>query len=624
MPELRFLNGLDYLVVGAYMLMVIGVGVYVSRFNRQTSDYFKGGGHIPWGLACVSLFISGFSAFMFVGAAGVAYGSGVGALVLFSLACPAYLIGYFVYGRLWRRTRIDTPMQFLGRRYSPGTTYFYTLLAVLPNVLILGIWIYILCILSRRRSASARRRSTSAFATLNGFQLSLLVTGTVMVLYTMVGGLWAVMVTDALQFVILFLVTLIMVPVAYAFLGDGSIVDGVGRLLREAPERYLTVHLKDQPLLFWPTYFLSIVLGYNVQWHIAQRYYSVPDERDTRKMALWCSLLGLLLPLMWLLPVLTTPILFPDLESMWPELTQPSEAAFVTLALAVLPHGLLGFMVAAIFAATMSSADTTFNWLAAVLTKDVYVPIAERLQGAEPSERRQLFVGKASVAVMGVVAIWVALNMERFGGAFDVYLRADSIYKAPMFIPVLLGLVYTRTPWWSAIVAFGAGVLGIIATGYVANVAQGQSVQSLADLFTDIELTVFGLEMGRYEVNMLVGATVSTAAFFASALFTKREGAFKARIERFEHDLRTPAYAAPGTKLDLRGLRAYRLAGWLAVGIGVFLIGFALLTLGEGAGLNAVAALLALGVGAAIIVLTRRYEQRQAANPEVEAVTSFD
>ena len=624
MPELRFLNGLDYFVVGAYMLMVIGVGLYVSRFNRQTSDYFKGGGHIPWGLACVSLFISGFSAFMFVGAAGVAYGSGVGALVLFSLACPAYLIGYFVYGRLWRRTRIDTPMQFLGRRYSPGTTYFYTLLAVLPNVLILGIWIYILCIFISTALGFGQATFDVGFATLNGFQLSLLVTGTVMVLYTMVGGLWAVMVTDALQFVILFLVTLIMVPVAYAFLGDGSIVDGVGRLLREAPENYLTVHLKDQPMLFWPTYFLSIVLGYNVQWHIAQRYYSVPDERDTRKMALWCALLGLLLPLMWLLPVLTTPILFPDLESMWPELTQPSEAAFVTLALTVLPHGLLGFMVAAIFAATMSSADTTFNWLAAVLTKDVYVPIARRLRGAEPSERRQLFVGKASVAVMGVVAIWVALNMERFGGAFDVYLRADSIYKAPMFIPVLLGLVYTRTPWWSAIVAFGAGVLGIMATGFVAGVVQGQPVQSLADLFTDIELTVFGLEMGRYEVNMLVGALVSTVAFFASALFAKREGAFKAQIERFEHDLRTPAYAAPGTKLDLRGLRAYRLAGRLALGIGGFLVLFALLTLGEGAGLNLIAALLALGIGAAIIVLTRRYERRQAERTDVEAVVGVD
>ena len=88
-PELTFLNGLDYVVVGGYMLTVVAIGLYVSRFNRKTEDYFKGGGHVPWGLAGVSLFISGFSAFMFVGAAGVAYGNGGGALVLFALAGPA-------------------------------------------------------------------------------------------------------------------------------------------------------------------------------------------------------------------------------------------------------------------------------------------------------------------------------------------------------------------------------------------------------------------------------------------------------------------------------------------------------------------------------------------------------
>ena len=380
-PELTFLDGLDYAVIGLYMLTVVGIGLYVSRFNRRTEDYFKGGGHIPWGLSAVSLFISGFSAFMFVGAAGVAYGSGGGALVLFSLAGPAYLFGYFVYGVLWRRTRIDTPMQFLGRRYSPGTTYFYTLLAVFPNVLILGIWIYTLCILTSSALGFNALTFDLGVATVDGFELSILVTGVVLVIYTMLGGLWAVMVTDALQFLILFILTLVMLPVAYHFLGDGSIVDGVGRLVREAPEGYFAVTLAGQPKLFWASYFISVVLGYNVQWHIAQRYYSVPDERDTRKMALWCAGLGVLMPLLWITPVLVTPVLFPDLAAMWPELAEPSEAAFVTLALSVLPHGLLGFMVAAIFAATMSSADTTFNWLAAVLTKDVYVPVAERLGG---------------------------------------------------------------------------------------------------------------------------------------------------------------------------------------------------------------------------------------------------
>ncbi|MFP4541670.1 MAG: sodium transporter, partial [Opitutales bacterium] len=97
MTELSYLNSLDYAVLGLYMLAVVVVGFVVARFNRSTGDYFKGGGHIPWKLSMLSLFISGFSAFMFVGAAGIAYGNGGGAILLFSFALPAYLLGAWIF-----------------------------------------------------------------------------------------------------------------------------------------------------------------------------------------------------------------------------------------------------------------------------------------------------------------------------------------------------------------------------------------------------------------------------------------------------------------------------------------------------------------------------------------------
>ena len=606
MPDLRHLNGLDYLVVAVYMVMVIGVGLYVARFNKKTTDYFKGGGHIPWRLSAISLFVSGFSAFMFVGAAGYTYRNGGAALILFTLAFPAYFLGYFVYGRLWRRSRIDTPMEFLTRRYSPSTTYFYTLLAVIPNVLTLGVWIYTLCIFVSTALGFNQTTFDLGFATLNGFQLTLLATGLVMTIYTMLGGLWAVMVTDALQFLILFLITLIVLPVVYVFLGDGNVAAGVTRLVRDAPEGYFGLSVEGQPGLFWAAYFINIVLGYNVNWHIAQRYYSVPDERDTKKMALWCAVFSLVLPLMWITPVMASRVLFPDLASMWPGLAEPSEAAFVTLAMTVLPHGLLGIMVAAIFAATMSSADTVFNWLAAVLTKDVFVPVHRRVEGREPSERMQLAVGKGSVAVMGLIAIAVALSMDRYGGAFDVYLRVLSAFNPAMFVPVLLGLIYTRTPWWSGMAAFGVGVVAVIGTSVAANLSQGLPVYSLSVILENIELNVLGFDLSRYELNTFVGLAASSLCFFGSALAHRRAGAFAERIESLERDLRTPAFAT-GEKLDLRGLRAYRLAGGLSVLIGVLLMG---LSFFGGAVLNLSAGLLATALGAGVIMGTRRYERR--------------
>lgn len=615
MPELHYLNTLDYAILGLYMLMVVAVGFYVSKFNKKTNDYFKGGGHIPWKLSAISLFISGFSAFMFVGAAGITYQNGGGAVLLFSFAFPAYLLGFFIFGPLWRRTRIDTPLQFLTRRFSQGTTYFYTLLAVIPNTLVLGIMIYTLCIFISSALGINHLSFNLGFTTLNSFEFILLITGVVIVTYTTLGGLWAVMVTDGIQFLIVILVTLIMTPVAFALLGDGNLFDGVVRLAKDAPEGYFDINLPDKPALFWPTWFVYIIFGYNVNWHIAQRYYSVADERDTKKMALWCGSLSFILPMLWILPIFTTPILFPNLAELWPNLAKPEEASFVTLALATLPHGMLGLLAAAIFAATMSSTDTLFNWLAAVLTKDVYLPISTRLSGKAPTERLQLWVGKSIVALLGITAIWVAFNVQRFGGAFDVYMKAESLYKITLFVPVFIGLLFTRTPWWSAIASVAAGVVGVLTVGVCATLQSELPLGFMNVLFADINITLFGFDLTRYELNAIVGLVVTGSVFFGSSFFDKREGAFKTSIESFEKDLNTPAHADPDNKIGVEGLKSYRLMAWLALFIGLALIPLGFVGEARNGWLNTVAGVFSAAVGIAILKAVSRYEQARNSLP---------
>lgn len=615
MPELHFLNALDYGILAGYMAMILAVGFLMARFNRRTVDYFKGGGRIPWGLSMLSLFISGFSAFMFVGASGIAYKNGGGAILLFSFALPAYLLGFFIFGPLWRRTRLDTPLQFLTRRFSQETAYLYTLLAVVPNTLVLGIMVYTLCIFTSTALGIGDLVVQLGPLSLTGFELSIIVTGSVIVIYTTLGGLWAVMVTDAIQFLIVLLVTVILTPLAYFHLGDGNLLEGIGRLVREAPPGYFDIKLEGKPFLFWVTWIVYIIFGYNVNWHIAQRYYSVADERDTRKMALCCGVLSFALPLLWILPILATPILFPDMQALWPSLAQPEEASFVTLALAILPHGMLGLLTAAIFAATMSSTDTLFNWLGAVLTKDVYAPIHESIMGRKPSERRQLWVGKLSVALLGVFSIWVALNVKRFGGAFDVYMKAESLYKITLFIPVFIGLLYTKTPWWSAIASVAAGVLGVLAVGVAASLRSEPAVTAMTILFADIEVNWLGFDLTRYELNALVGLLAGGSVFLATALFNKRAGKFKERIESLETDLKTPAFASQGQRIRPEGLQAYRLMGWLAMLIGLALCGLTAFTLERAGWLNLVAGLLSLISGYAIIKATRAYQRRHLTSP---------
>src|SRR5215813_12695412 len=114
-------NPVDYLVIALYALLMVRVGFYVLRFNRGAAEYFRGGSRIPWLVAGLSCFMSGFSAWTFTGAAGVAYRSGIAATGLYIGNALSFLLGYFVFAARWRRSRITTVMEYLAGRFNLAT-----------------------------------------------------------------------------------------------------------------------------------------------------------------------------------------------------------------------------------------------------------------------------------------------------------------------------------------------------------------------------------------------------------------------------------------------------------------------------------------------------------------------
>src|SRR5262252_6305735 len=114
-------NTIDYAVIACYTLLMIGVGLYVIQFNSTASEYFRGGSRIPWLVAGLSSFMSGFSAWTFTGGAGVAYKSGIAVIGLYLGNALCFLIGYYVFASRWRRTRISTVMEYLADRFGPAT-----------------------------------------------------------------------------------------------------------------------------------------------------------------------------------------------------------------------------------------------------------------------------------------------------------------------------------------------------------------------------------------------------------------------------------------------------------------------------------------------------------------------
>ena len=547
MLHLNIVNAYDYALIALYFGIVIFVGWYSARKNQNTDDYFKGGGKIPWFLAGVSNWVSGFSAFMFVAAAGFTYKNGIGAALIFTSAAWAYLIGAWYFAGRWRRARINSPLEFLTRRFSPSTTYFYTVTAIVPQIIGIGQGLYVLCIFVATALGFSKEAHLVLGFEFSGLELTMLTVGVVMILYTVIGGLWAAVLSDAVQGVIILVTSVLIFPVTFRYLGGGEgIGAGLAKMVQDVPAEMLTVQGQAAQPWFLFSYAINVLLGYNVAWWQVQRYQSVPDEKGARKMALLCAGLSVVGPLLWIVPVMGARVIFPDLAAMWPGVKAPEETAFVSLAMLLLPHGMIGFVVAAILSATLGQASDGFNWLAATTTRDIYVPLRRRFGLSVPTDKHQMHVAQLTMLVIGVLGIVAAMFIARTGGAFDFGLKYYSMTGPGFMMPVLLGMIYRKTPWWSGIASCSAAFIAVF--GCMA-----------LDLWPE----------HVYIRNMLSASSAAVLVFVISAFYYRSDDPRSAETQKLDIDLRTPVPA--GDAAPIGGLRDFQMLAGVCALLGVVL-----------------------------------------------------
>src|SRR6266487_6942993 len=434
-------NLVDYSVIGIYGLLMVVVGLYVMRFNRGAAEYFRGGSRIPWLVAGLSCFMAGFSAWTFTGAAGVAYRSGIAAIGLYIGNAASFLLGYFVFARRWRRSRVTTVMEYLSDRFNPVTHQTFS-------------WVTIFFQLFT--SASTLYGLSLFVSSACGFPVTwtIIGAGALIVFYCVVGGLWAVVMTDFLQASILMPFCLVLVITSLARVG------GVGGLIHSLPAGMKTLSVSGEfgwiYLLSWT---IMVSFGYNTS-AMAQRYFSVDDERSARRVALLCCVLFFAGAFLWFIPPMAMRVLYPDLRSVWPSLANPSEAAYAVASLTLLPHGLIGVMLAAMFSATMANLSAQFNLKSAILSKDVY----QRLIRTSAGDRELLLVGWITTLLVGGTTTIMAVVMAASGkSVFQIMLTFNTLMSLAYGPPALLGLVVRRTPAWSGMASFLTGLfLGIL------------------------------------------------------------------------------------------------------------------------------------------------------------------
>jgi hypothetical protein len=208
---------------------------------------------------------------------------------------------------------------------------------------------------------------------------------------------------------------------------------------------------------------------------------------------------------------------------------------------------MIGFVVAAILSATLGQASDGFNWLAATTTRDIYVPLRRRLGWAAPSDHHQMRVAQVTMLVIGGLGIIAALFIAKTGGAFDFGLKYYSLTGPGFMMPVLLGMIYRKTPWWSgmasSIAAFVAA-FGLLAIG----------------AFPD----------HVYERNILSATIAATLMFIFSAFYYRADDPRSAECRRLDLDLQTPVPIDPATPVG--GLRDYQMLALVSVLLGGVLI----------------------------------------------------
>jgi SSS family solute:Na+ symporter len=261
-------------------------------------------------------------------------------------------------------------------------------------------------------------------------------------------------VTDFLQASILMPFCLVLVVMSLMRVG------GVGGLIHSLPAEMKTIHLSGEFGWFYlASWTIMVSFGYNTS-AMAQRYFSVDDERSARKIALLCCVLFFAGAFIWFLPPMAMRVVYPVLPSLHAALPKPSEAAYAVASLTLLPHGLIGVMLAAMFSATMANLSAQFNLKSAILTKDMYQELFRKQAG----DRELLIVGWITTFLIGGASTLIAVIMAASGqSVFQVMLTFNTLMSLAYGPPALLGLIVRRTPPWSGLASFVTGlVLGIL------------------------------------------------------------------------------------------------------------------------------------------------------------------
>lgn len=405
----------DFITIFIFAAIVLITGIsFAKAGGKDMKSFFAAGGAVPWWINGLSLFMGFFSAGTFVVWGSIAYTHGAVSLsIQWTMAIGGLIVGCII-APMWRRTNTMTVAEYITLRLGKKVQKTYTYLFLLISLFTSGSFLYPVA------------KIVSVAADFNLYSCILLLGG-ISIIYVAIGGLWAVVVTDVLQFIILTAAVIIVVPLSLDKIG------GISEFFTAAPDTFFNLVNSEYTWGFIIAFGIYNLFFLGGNWAYVQRYTSVRTPRDAQKVGWLFSALYVISPVLWMLPPMIYRIYNPELAGL------ADEGAYLMMCKTALPAGMLGMMLGGMIFATASSLNATLNISSGVFTNDIY-----KYLRPNSSDKELIKVARISTIGFGVLAVVVALLIPAMGGIVNVVISLGALTGVPLYFPVIWTLFSRR------------------------------------------------------------------------------------------------------------------------------------------------------------------------------------
>ena len=414
----------DLIIFTIYILGNVFISVYLGRKVKDSEDFFAAGKESSWWLSGLSAFMTMFSAGTFVVWGGIAFKQGlVSVTIAMCLGISALITGYFLASR-WNRLGMSSAAEYIEKRYGQATLKAYTIFNIFYRLLGMAVALYSLAIILEALVPQGWREWSESVIGISAVNAIIIFCGIIVILYSIFGGLWAVLLTDVLQFVILMIAVVMVIPLGFSKLG------GVGTFIEKAPEGFFDVTTHEFTWVFMIGWIIIHYFKIGGEWAFVQRFMCVTSPKEAKKASYLFGAMYLISPIIWMLPPMMYRIIDPEANF---------EQAYILACQFALPDGLLGLIIASMFAATISMVDSELNVFAGVLTNDFYKKIKPNA-----SEKESIAAGRILTFLLGFIVSVLAIEVPKMGGAKDIILVITSLVAGVTVLPVIWGMYSKR------------------------------------------------------------------------------------------------------------------------------------------------------------------------------------